>query len=218
MNKNKKILLRLAAVLVYGIFYLAGFAWVEQRYVTGVHIMTLPIDYKIPFLEIFIIPYALWFGYIAVALAYFLMHEEEDFDSLAQFLVFGMTLFLLISAIYPNGLNLRPKTFERDNIFVDMVKILYANDTPTNVLPSIHVYNSVAIFIAVKRSKLAEKNRAWAWGSGILSFLIILSTMFLKQHSVFDVVSALALSLCAERLCYRVHIPLKRRKLHKQWI
>lgn len=184
----------------------------------GIHIMTLPIDYQIPFCEIFVVPYLLWFAYIAVTVVYFLKHEEEDFDALAQFLVFGMTMFLLISAVYPNGLNLRPTSFERDNIFTDLVKMVYASDTPTNVLPSIHVYNSMAAFLAIKRSKLAKHNPKWAWASGILTFLIILSTMFLKQHSVFDVFCAMVLTAFADHMYYGVRVPEWRRKLHKQWI
>lgn len=218
ITKNKTLFMRITAILAYTVFYMTGFSWLEKRHVTGVHIMTLSIDYKIPFLEIFIIPYVLWFVYIAVTVVYFLIHEEEDFDALAQFLVFGMTVFLLISAVYPNGLNLRPVTFERDNIFTDIVKFIYASDTPTNVLPSIHVYNSMAAFLAIKRSRLAKNNSKWAWASGILTLLIILSTMFVKQHSVFDVFCAMVLTVFANHLYYGVRIPESKRKLHKQWI
>ena len=33
-------------------------------------------------------------------------------------------------------------------MFTDMVKVLYKTDTPTNVLPSIHVFNSIGAGIA----------------------------------------------------------------------
>lgn len=218
ITKNKKLILRAAGLLVFMVFYLVGFSWLENQPVSGIHIMTLPIDYKIPFIEAFIVPYLLWFVYIAVTVVYFLLCEEENFDALAWSLVFGMTIFLIISAIYPNGLNLRPETFERDNIFIRLVKFIYSQDTATNVLPSIHVYNSVAAFLAVKRSKLAQKNRAWSWGAGILTVLIILSTVFLKQHSVFDGFCALLLVTFADRLYYGFHAETEHGKLHKQLI
>lgn len=60
-----------------------------------------------PFQEIFIIPYLLWFVYIAATVIYFLLHEDENFNALAGTLALGMTLFLVVSAIYPNGLNLQ---------------------------------------------------------------------------------------------------------------
>ena len=130
-------------ILGFCIFYLSGFSWLENRHISGIHITACALDYKIPFQEIFIIPYLLWFVYIAATVIYFLLHEDENFNALAGTLALGMTLFLVVSAIYPNGLNLRPVTFERDNIFIRLVQFVYKNDTPTNVLPSIHVYNSL---------------------------------------------------------------------------
>ena len=204
-------------VLGFSAFYLAGFVLLEKRYVPSVHIMTLPIDYQIPFLEIFVIPYLLWFVYVGGAVAYFLLHTDEDFDRFALFLAFGMTLFLVISAVYPNGLDLRPMRFERTNIFTQLVRLIWVHDTPTNVLPSIHVYNSVAVCLAVKRSHLAQKNRNWFYGSVILSILIILSTVFLKQHSVFDVACGLALAAVADHMYYGVRVPVRRRRVNRQW-
>ena len=183
-------------ILGFCIFYLSGFSWLENRHVSGIHITACAWDYKIPFLEIFIVPYLLWFVYIAATVVYFLFHEEENFNALAQTLAFGMTIFLIISAIYPNGLNLRPTTFERDNIFIKLVQFVYKNDTPTNVLPSIHVYNSLAAFMA----------------------LIILATVFLKQHSMFDGVCAFALYMVADKLCYSVNPETERGKVRNQLI
>ncbi len=205
-------------ILGFCIFYLSGFSWLENRHVSGIHITACAWDYKIPFLEIFIVPYLLWFVYIAATVVYFLFHEEENFNALAQTLAFGMTIFLIISAIYPNGLNLRPTTFERDNIFIKLVQFVYKNDTPTNVLPSIHVYNSLAAFMALKRSKLAQNKKGWVWSAGVLTVLIILATVFLKQHSMFDGVCAFALYMVADKLCYSVNPETERGKVRNQLI
>ena len=40
-------------------------------------------------------------------------------------------------------------------------------------------------------------------GSGILAFSIVLSTMFIKQHSVFDVFTGLALGAIMYALVYK---------------
>ena len=215
---KKTLLCRVAVILGFCIFYLSGFSWLENRHVSGIHITACALDYKIPFQEIFIIPYLLWFVYIAATVIYFLLHEDENFNALAGTLALGMTLFLIVSAIYPNGLNLRPVTFERDNIFIRLVQFVYKNDTPTNVLPSIHVYNSLAAFMAIKRSKLARKQKGWAWGTGILTVLIILATVFLKQHSMFDGVCALALYVVTDKLCYGVNPETERSKVRNQLI
>ena len=98
------------------------------------------------------------------------------------------------------------------------VQFIYHTDTPTNVLPSIHVYNSLAAFMAIKRSKLARKQKGWAWGTGILTVLIILATVFLKQHSMFDGVCALALYVVTDKLCYGVNTEIERSKVRNQLI
>ncbi|MBP7321158.1 MAG: phosphatase PAP2 family protein, partial [Lachnospiraceae bacterium] len=113
---------------------------------------------------------------------------------LCIFLITGMTVFLVISTIYPNGTYLRPVVFERDNIFVDAVKWLYSTDTPTNLFPSIHVYNSLAIHIAVSKNEKLKNNKLVLHASRIMMSSIILATVFLKQHSLFDVITAFALA------------------------
>lgn len=67
------------------------------------------------------------------------------------------------------------------------MKALYESDTPTNILPSIHVYNSVAVFLALNSSPQLSRWKKVRFSCGLLSGLIILSTMLLKQHSVVDV-------------------------------
>ena len=150
-------------------------------------------DDYIPFIEIFIIPYLLWFVYVSGTVLYFFFTDKQGFYRICTLLITGMTLFLIICTIFPNGLNLRPSTFARDNIFVDLVRFIYRADTSTNVLPSLHVYNSIGCYIAIRNS---QKLRQYKWvqnGSLVLTVSIVLSTMFLKQHSVVDVIAAIVM-------------------------
>ena len=200
--RKKTLLCRVAVILGFCIFYRSGFSWLENRHVSGIHITACALDYKIPFQEIFIIPYLLWFVYIAATVIYFLLHEDENFNALAGTLALGMTLFLVVSAIYPNGLNLRPVTFERDNIFIRLVQFVYKNDTPTNVLPSIHVFNSLTCCMAILQNKRKHFKKTTDIAVVILTILIIMSTMFLKQHSVVDVVLAALMYTGCYRIIY----------------
>ena len=52
-------------VLAYCILYIPWFAWLEQTVTKKFHLITMPADLKIPFCEYFIIPYLLWFAYVA---------------------------------------------------------------------------------------------------------------------------------------------------------
>ena len=116
-------------------------------------------------------------------------------------------------SVYPNGQLLRPDTFARDNIFVHIVQRLYASDTPTNLFPSIHVYNSLAIYFGLAHSQKLQ-NKKWIKNAAlVLTVCIILSTMFLKQHSVFDVLTAFALAAFMYSVCYgSIAVAFERRR------
>lgn len=176
-------------ILVYSIIYILLFAYLEKRPVYGYHIVHTVFDDWIPFCEYFIIPYLLWFPYMVLAVLYFIFinKNKHEYYQLIFNLMMGMTVFLIVSYIYPNAHQLRPAVFARDNIFVEGVKWLYRTDTPTNILPSIHVFNSLAIHMSLTNCEALKERRGLKRASLILTLLIILSTMFLKQHSVIDV-------------------------------
>ena len=114
---------------------------------------------------------------------------------ISVFLFTGMTIFLIVSYVYPNVLHLRPLEFPRENVFTDAVRWLYRTDTPTNVLPSIHVFNSLAIHMSLTNCEALRDKKVIRYGSLVLTLLIIMSTMFLKQHSVIDVCCGATLAL-----------------------
>ena len=89
-----------------------------------------------------------------------------------------------------NGQDLRPVSFENDNIFIDGVKYLYTIDTNTNSCPSLHVAGS---FIPVFASfKCKYMKSLWIKIFFIVGAVIIsASTVFLKQHSIIDTVVGL---------------------------
>lgn len=191
-----------AFLLLYFVIYLPWFAYLEKTVTKHFHVIHMAIDDKIPFIEYFIVPYLLWFIYIAAGIAYFLFKDKAEYYRLCAFLFTGMTVFLIISTVYPNGHHLRPTEFARDNIFVDMVRAIYETDTSTNLFPSIHVYNSIGVNIAVWHSEKFRKKKLIRYGSAILMVSIVLSTMFLKQHSVFDVITGIILSVFVYTIVY----------------
>lgn len=182
-------------VLSYFVLYMIWFTWLEKR--TNVHYQPIHtgLDDIIPFQEIFIVPYLLWFAYIAATILYFFFTNREDFYKVTAFLFIGMTICLIIYTIWPNSQNLRPAEFPRDNIFSRLVGMIYSADTSTNVCPSIHVFNSIGAHIAISHSETLRKKRWLQIASFILMVSICLSTVFLKQHSAFDGFCAILLSV-----------------------
>lgn len=194
---------RHALVLLYGLIYMPWFMWLESRSNLPYHVIHVKLDDMIPFVEYFIVPYLLWFVYVAAVFVYLFFKNRREFYQYCIFLFTGMTLFLIVSTLYPNGHLLRPNTFARNNIFTFAVQILYQADTATNIFPSLHVYNSIAAHRAVANSETLAGNRLIRGCSFVLMVSIILATMFLKQHSVLDVISGILLGLVMEQLVYR---------------
>jgi len=180
----------------YIFIYLPWFSTLEKVINSdypGLHIINIPFDNMIPFCEYFIIPYVLWFLYVVAACIYmYFKADNKEFIQFALSLIIGMSLSLTICMIYPNGLTLRPDNIP-DNIFGKLVAVLYATDTTTNVFPSIHVYNSIAVHTALSKCKALKEHKYIVNASLILCILICLSTIFLKQHSVYDVIGGIVL-------------------------
>ncbi|MBQ1312123.1 MAG: phosphatase PAP2 family protein [Blautia sp.] len=192
-------------VLVYGILYFMCFTYIEGRDVASYHIIHTVFDDMIPFCEFFVIPYLLWFFYMFFAVAYFILFgsSKKEYYHLVLNLMMGMTLFLVVSYFYPNMQQLRPTVFPRENWFTHVVRdYVYKMDTPTNILPSIHVFNSLAIHMSMVNSRKLKDHKIICRCSLILTILIILSTMFLKQHSVIDVFLGMTLALFGYLIFY----------------
>lgn len=180
-----------------------AFRYVEQRNVP-INIIHMKIDDYIPFCEYFIVPYLLWFAYVAVTVFYFAFFNKnkQEYWQFILTLGIGMTLFIFVSLLYPNGQNLRSE-LTGDSIFIHLVQYLYTIDTPTNILPSIHVFNSIACCIAIFQHKPFQKRKALLTGTAILTTLIVMATVFLKQHTLVDVIAAVALNIVCFQLLYK---------------
>ena len=199
---------RHAWVFLYSFIYLSWYMYLERTIVTEYHIMYTKIDDCIPFNEFFIIPYFIWFLYVAFMLMFLFFKDVDEFYRFGLYLALGMSISLFICQIFPNGTNLRPTNLDPNkNIFTHLVAFIYKTDTPTNVFPSIHVFNSIATHVAIVRSKFFYNNMKVKVVSFIIMISICLSTLFLKQHSFLDVVGATILSYVIYQLIY-AKIPL----------
>ena len=203
MSKIKKELCKYkhAWPLLYVFIYMPWFILLE-KYIPadfpGLHVMHCALDDIIPFCEWFVIPYLLWFLYIPAIFVFLFYHSKNEFYRLCAYEFTGMTIALLVCTFYPNGLELRLSHIVRENILIDLVHFLYNNDTPTNVCPSLHVFVTVAAHVCLVKSphmKELHSRKRIKNISLVLAILICLSTMFLKQHSVIDVVCGISLAV-----------------------
>lgn len=164
------------------------------------HVIHCWLDDVIPFMEIFLIPYVLWYALIVGSLGYLALYNVESFKKMQLFIILVQAMSMLVYILYPNRQDLRPEVFPRENFFTDIISFLYSFDTSTNVCPSCHVGYSIGIASVWLKEKAASK-----WfkaGIVVLVALICMSTCFIKQHSAVDFFAALPVCLIAELLLY----------------
>lgn len=187
--------------MLYIFIYFPWFMWLEQRSIPHTMLHT-HVDDIIPFSEWFVIPYFIWFLFVPVVVLFFFFNNKKEYYKLTQILFIGMSICLLICTLWPNGQPLRVTISQPANILEQIVSGLYKTDTNTNVFPSIHAYNSIVCTIAIFKSAVL-KNKKWVkFSSLILTILICLSTLFLKQHSIIDVLGAIVLSFIMYTFVY----------------
>ncbi len=188
---------------IYGFFYMLWFGIIEGAERHNYLVLGSELDEAIPFVEAFVIPYLSWFPFMLVWGLVLLFADKGAYDRLSTFLMIGMTFFLIVSTLVPTAVNLRPAVLTRNNVFTDLIRLLWKADTPTNVWPSIHVFNTAAIYMAILRSTLYRKMRTpvrimlGAW-----SVSICLSTVLIKQHSMLDVLAGLIMMVVLSFFIY----------------
>ena len=181
--------------LWYWLFYGIAFYALERLYTPAVwHPVSCALDAFVPFCEYFVFPYVFWFVFIIGMLAYTVFFEPQAFRGMMKFIVFSYTAALIIYFVYPNCQNLRPHSFTEPNVLTDFMRAYYVFDTNTNVCPSLHVIGSAAVAATAWNTERFG-TKAWRVVFCLVAFVISISTVFLKQHSVLDL--AFALPVCA---------------------
>ncbi len=164
------------------------------------YVMHCRLDDLIPFCEVFIIPYVLWYLLVAGSLLYFALYDVDSFKKLMKYIIITQVIAMAVYIIFPNRQDLRPAVFPRDNILTDIVSVIYYVDTSTNVCPSLHVAYSLGIASTWLKSKAPGKV------SKVLitafALLVCISTAFVKQHSVLDALAALPMCIFAEIIVF----------------
>lgn len=178
------------------------FQYVERFYpVEEYYAVFHPLDNKIPFFEYFLIPYLFWFLYLVGMHIYTLFYDIGAFRKMMNFIMLTYLVTILIYFLFPTCQELRPSAFERDNIFTRIMADYYQFDTNTNVCPSLHVIGSLAVMFASFHCK-DFKTLGWKLFFITTAVLISISTVFLKQHSVLDIVVALPICIIAYFICF----------------
>lgn len=180
-------------LIIFFVIYMLGFLLLEKRISKNTIMTSTLIDQYIPFNEYFVIAYLLWFVFMALGFAYFVFIDQEGFKRTGFYLFTGMMISLLIYMIFPNGQDLRVE-LNNENVFQILVSFIYSIDSPTNVCPSIHVYNSIMMTVSLMKSENLINYKILLFFVVVLAGLICISTVLIKQHTFIDIIAAIMLA------------------------
>jgi membrane-associated phospholipid phosphatase len=175
-------------------YFVPGFIIV--KYHLKIHYLSSLIDNYIPYVSLFVIPYFIFYLYIFLAPILVSRYSEYLFYRFILAGIIGSLIGAFTFLIKPTYIvipNLVPTNF-LDHILI----FLRSCDYPGRCCPSFHCFLSALIFIAIFsiqniKSELKIK-------SFIISFFIILSTLFTKQHVIVDVFAGILLAIISWNL------------------
>ncbi|MBE6939944.1 MAG: phosphatase PAP2 family protein [Ruminococcaceae bacterium] len=166
------------------------FYYVERlRPVEHYYEVYIPLDDYIPFLEIFLLPYLFWFVFLFGIHLYTVFFDLRAYRGLIRFVIISYSIALVIFFLWPTVQNLRPDVLPRDNFLSRFMAAFYQFDTNTNVCPSLHVVGSAAVWCTSWHIP-RFRTPGWRVFFTVSTILISFATVFLKQHSLIDVIVA----------------------------
>jgi membrane-associated phospholipid phosphatase len=164
---------------------------------TYVSCLMTDLDKQIPFVPAFILPYLLWYPFILTILIVLFVKQRLAYYRTLFTLCVGLIACYITFHFFQTTIQ-RPQITE-DGLFYWLVKMVYKNDGAYNCFPSIHVLSSYLMLKGM--SYCANFSKTSRLLIIISSWSIIISTVFVKQHVLLDIVGAI---LLAEMLCLLV--------------
>ncbi len=185
--------------------------FVLNTYQTGSHLIHIPLDDKIPYIKYFVIPYVLWYAYIVFAHIWTYFHSKREFLLMCSLIFLSNFLSMLVCTFYPSMHDLRPaEEMIGTDFFGSIVRWLYGTENPYCILPSQHCMLAIAITFGLITSDSLKNNLAVKIVLPIYTVLVMLSTVFIKQHSIVDVFAAMVMCIPAILISNFAIVPKRR--------
>ena len=180
INKILKISLVIFSMLLYV---------PVNRLISGGYNLKIDIDNYIPLVPLFVIPYL--FGLIFWIFTILKINLSKDEKLIKEF-----NLLIILSSIVSVAIYILIPTFVTrpvvtgTDIFSEILRLIYSNDQVYNAAPSGHTFYTILCFVGLNRLIPGKK---YLWG--ILSVLIVISTVLTKQHNLLDIVIGIVFAL-----------------------
>ena len=160
------------------------------------HIPELALDRAIPLAPLWVLVYGPTYLFLILSPIFILREDKLIRRLLLAYLMVWLTSYFCF-VTYPTVAP-RPPTVSAGGFVIWGLQFLYSADPPYNCFPSLHVAHSVISALACHRV-----HRGVGIAALICAALVAISTLFIKQHYVLDIIAGAALAVAANALFLR---------------
>ena len=168
-----------------------------KNFINDYNIINSFID--IPLVKPFVYFYDSWYPFIILSTFLVYKYDRINYKYLIASMILSTFMAHVTFLIYPSMV-IRP-TIEVNNLTDWLLDFTYKTDTPAvNCLPSVHaIYCFVTSYFILKSKEIKNSKKIIF---GLFSFLIVLSTVFIKQHVIEDVFLSLVYTIIVLLIVY----------------
>jgi len=186
--KLRNRLLWLGSIIVIQLLYFP-----INRTVQGGVVLKTPLDAYIPLWPIWAVPYLLSIAWWIACFLWATWRMEEDlYRAFALGIIVVMLVSYFIYILYPTYIE-RP-SLENGNWATALLRFVYSHDRVYNAFPSGHTYTTFLICLFWWRWRPRQR---WLWGG--ITLIVLLSTLFTRQHNLPDLLGGALLAWAGYR-------------------
>lgn len=189
----KKINLKLFLFILGLVIFEAFIFFLTKPFIQNPYVLGSSLDDKMPFIPQFVWIYIFWYTMLFWVPYYIFAKNKDSFYKYAVTFVITTLIAGVIFVSFPNTV-VRANIID-NNTACKAVKLIYTLDDPgINCLPSIHCLYSFLFIFGI----LDTKSNSPKWMKILiitLSILVVLSTLFIKQHVLYDAIAAFIIGI-----------------------
>ena len=206
--KNKKFIISLS-ILMIGNMFMYWFLKLFQRNPIYINFY---LDDKIPFWGWTVYIYNMFYPFSIISFYLIYKADEKAYYKGIISGIIGCIICYIIYLFLPT-IMYRPVIPQYDPFTNLVLKVTFFFDNPPlNCFPSLHCIFCFQVLFSCIKAKYPIKNKCII---GTISIAIVLSTLFVKQHFIYDVISALLICLIANTLesILNIYNKLKKKRI-----
>ncbi len=166
--------------------------FISQYIIKNYHLIGSALDKRIPFVIEFILIYSIWYPLVIFTMFLLYKYCPDKYKKVKKTVLVSLVIAYIIFFAYPTKI-IRPEVNSFNDLFSLIAYISFKADNPVNCFPSCHCLLSFIMIYALFKEK--NINMYLRITLIILFFMIIASTLLVKQHVIADVIGAFVISI-----------------------